>query len=352
MLKEKKNRAIFIRIACVTIIFFILLTALGKVFVPYQKQDTNQNRTFYKTEKNSVDVLVVGSSTLFVGIAPLELWKNHKISAYTRGSTVQAPEVTYLNVKEAYKYQQPKVLVMGITSLFGAYDYDDKEPFLRRGIDFKKLSLTKLEVIFEVVKKSKTQHVLDYVFPVLRYHDRWKKLDGTDIKHMKYSYDYMRGQLPIYKSVAIEPRMIVDESVPAEKINKEAWEYYKKTIDYCKSQGTKVVVINMPDDRWSYGRYLAAKELLNENDVEYIDYNLEETLKAINLDWEKDFYDPHHLNPLGAQKTTAYLGAFLEDHYRELFHKDMKENIAKELDQNVKRYEEDLHNFKTETYGM
>lgn len=352
MLKEKRSRAILIRMACVTIIFFILLTVLGKVFVPYHKQDTDQQRTFYKTEKNSVDVLVVGSSTLLVGISPLELWKNHKISAYTRGSSVQAPEVTYLNVKESYKYQQPKVLVMGITSLFGEYDYDAREPFLRRGIDFKKFSMAKLETISEVVKKSETQHVLDYVFPILRYHDRWKELDETDIKHMKYSYDYMRGQFPVYKSVAIEPRMIVDKSVPAEEVNKEAWECYKKTIDYCKSQGTKVIVVSMPDERWSYGRYLSAKELLDENDVEYIDYNLEEQLKTLNLDWEKDFYDTHHLNPVGAQKTTAYLGTFLEEHYGELLHKDMKENIVKELDQNVKLYEEDLHKFKTKVYGM
>lgn len=352
MLREKKNRVILIRMACVTIIFLILLTALGKVFVPYQEQDTDQHRTFYNTEKNSVDVMMVGSSTILVGISPLELWKNHKISAYTRGSSVQAPEVTYLNVKEAYKYQQPKVLVMGITSLFGKYDYDDKEPFLRRGIDFKKLSLTKLEVVSEVVKKSETQHILDYVFPVLRYHDRWKDLDGTDIKQLRYTHDYMRGQFPVYKSVAIEPRMVVDKSVPAEDINKEAWEYYKKTIDYCKSQGTEVVVVNMPDDRWTYGRYLTAKELLKENGVEYIDYNLEETLKEINLDWEKDFYDPHHLNPVGAQKTTKYLGDFLEEHYGESLHKNAEKNVAEELDQNVKQYEEDLHNFRKEVYGM
>ena len=104
MWKEKKNRWILVRCLIVTVIFALLLVFAGKLFTPYYIQDTDQNRTFYKTEKNTVDVLIAGSSTLLVGLSPLEIWEDYGIVAHTRASTVQAPPVTWLNIKEAYRY--------------------------------------------------------------------------------------------------------------------------------------------------------------------------------------------------------------------------------------------------------
>ena len=147
MWKEKKNRWILVRCLIVTVIFALLIVFAGKLFIPYYIQDTDQNRTFYKMEKNTVDVLIAGSSTLLVGLSPLELWEDYGIVAHTRASTVQAPPVTWLNIKEAYRYQKPKVVVMGITSLFLDYDYDANEPYLRRGLDFKRLSADKLKAV-------------------------------------------------------------------------------------------------------------------------------------------------------------------------------------------------------------
>lgn len=346
MLKDKKKRIILFRCTCVAIIFVVLLYASGKVFTPYYKMDTNQNKTFYRTEKDSVDVLIVGSSTLLVGLSPLELWENYGIVAHTRASTVQAPAVTWFNVKEAYKYQKPKVVVIGITSLFNSYDYDKNEPYVRRGMDFKKLSLDKLKTISEITERSNSQHILDYVFPILRYHDRWKDLQLADIQNLRYKRDFMRGQYPVYKSKPIESRAVVDKSVPAAKADPDSWSFYKKTIDYCTEQGSKVIVVNMPDDRWNYGKYLTAKDLLEKSGVEYIDFNLEESLEALSIDWNKDFYDPHHLNPVGAQKTTAYLGNYLIENHPEVPVNQCSDSTGKLLDEDVKQYHALLHDFE------
>ena len=118
MWKEKKNRWFPVRCMIVIVAFMMIFIFLGKLFIPYYKQDTDQNRPFYETEKNTVDVLIAGSSTLLVGFSPLELWEDYGIVAHTRASTVQAPPVTWLNIKDAYRYQKPKVVGMGITSLF------------------------------------------------------------------------------------------------------------------------------------------------------------------------------------------------------------------------------------------
>lgn len=345
MWKEKKNRWIFVRCLTVIVIFAMLLVFMGKLFIPYYIQDTDQNSTFYKTEKNTVDVLIVGSSTLLVGLSPLELWEHYGIVAHIRASTVQAPPVTWLNIKEAYRYQKPKVVVMGITSLFLDYDYDANEPYLRRGLDFKKLSADKLKAVYEVVKRSGSQHMLDYIFPILRYHDRWKEFQWTDFYNLQYRHDFMHGQYPVYRVKKIDARDHVDKTVAPEKEDTDSWLFYRDAIEYCKSQGSEVIVVNMPDERWTYGRYQTAKELTEGCGAAYIDFNLEEPLKEMGIDWEYDFYDPHHLNPVGAQKTTKYLGDYLVENY-DIPQNQSGESTAEQLNKDLKKYKVRLNKFE------
>ena len=347
----KLKLEIGIKVIVFLLIFIMVLSLSGKLFVPFSNERSNQNRTFYHLEKNSVDVLIVGSSTLLVGLSPLELWDNYGLVAYTRGGSVQIPEITYLNIKEAYKTQKPKVVVMGITMLFGEYDVDEYEPFVRGGMDVKKFSWDKLEVIREIVDQSNSQNTLDYIFPLLRYHDRWKEIEWEDVEHLKYKYDYMRGQYPRYKVEKIESRAEVNKAISPEKYNVRAWEYYKKAIDYCKMQGTDVVVVALPDDRWTYGRYLTAKELLDEMDVDYVDFNLEEAIADMDLDWDVDFYDAHHLNPLGAKKATDYLGQFLVENYTELLRYESDVQQEELLNRDLELYKKDLVAFR-EKYNL
>lgn len=346
MWKEKKNRWIPIRCLIVMAVFVILLTILGKLFTPYYIQDTDQNRTFYKTEKNTVDVLIAGSSTLLVGLSPLELWENYGIVSHTRASTIQAPPITWLNIKEAYRYQKPEVVVMGVTCLFIDYDYDKYEPYLRRGLDFKKLSADKLKAVYEVVKRSDSQHMADYIFPLLRYHDRWKELQWTDIYNLQYRHDFMHGQYPIYRTEKIEARDRVDETVKPEKENDDSWSFYKEIIEYCRAQGSEVIVVNMPDDRWTYGRYLTAKELTESCGATYIDFNTEELLNETEIDWDRDFYDPRHLNPVGAQKTTRYLGEYLIENYPELPRNQCSSKTADIFNRDLLEYKNELNEFE------
>lgn len=345
MKKNRKYIWMFLRCTAVIAVMAVILAVAGKIYTPYYVPDADQNETFYKTEKNTVDVLIAGSSTLLVGLSPLELWENYGIVAYTRASTLQAPPVTWLNIREAYRYQKPKVVIMGVTSLFLNYNYDKLEPYIRRGLDFKKLTPEKMKTIYDVVKRSDSQHMLDYIFPVFRYHDRWKEFQWTDVENLGRQHDFARGQYLIYKTKEIEPREQVDESVAAEKENEDAWSFYKSAIEYCKSQGSEVIVVYMPDDRWSYGRYLTTKKLVESCGAEYLDFNLENIIQELDLDWEHDFYDPHHLNPVGAQKPTKYLGDYLVENYEELPRYQCSEKTKQGLDADLSEYKAELKTF-------
>ena len=101
----------------------------------------------------------------------------------------------------------------------------------------------------------------------------------------------------------------------------------------------------MPDNRWTYGRYQTAKKLTEGCGAAYIDLNLEESLKEMKIDWEYDFYDPHHLNPVGAQKATKYLGDYLVENY-DIPQNQCGEGTAELLNEDLKKYKVKLKEFE------
>lgn len=348
--KSKIKSMAVIRGICFFIIFIILLLSVSKVFVPYSSETTSQTDSFYKLEKNTIDVLIVGTSTIFVGISPLQLYEEEGIVAHTRASSMQPPIITYLNIKEAYEYQNPCVVIMGIASLFSEYNVDENEARVRRGMDDKKLSVDKINCAIEIAQRSSYQKAIDYIFPVLRYHSRWEEITLSSVNQvLDPPYDYMRGQLAIYEVKSINPRDHVDKSVNAEEYNKESWKWYKKAINYCKERGAKVIVVNMPSHKWNYGQYLTAHALLSQEEVAYIDFNLESMVKELPLDWNIDFYNENHLNPIGAEKVTKFLAEYLVDNYK-IPQYACTENVENGILEDLEKYTFELDNFKTRLY--
>ncbi len=351
-----------VKTICKVIIFVLVLAMVllivSKIFVPFNRQDTNQAKTFYRLEKNTVDTLIVGSSTLLVGVSPLQMWEDHGIVAHTWANSTQAPEITYLNVKEAFQYQKPKLVIIGITSLFQEYDVDANEAFLRRGMDFHKLSPEKLATIRDITSRSvggeltggEKQSYLSYVFPLLRYHSRWKDIgkyqeDKSVYTYYNYHYDYMHGQFAIYRTEKVKPRTLVDPDAKPEEICETSWKFYKKTIDLCRDNGADVLVVVYPDSWWNTGRHLTAVKLFEEEGVDFLDLNEDAKFEAAGLDWDTDFYNPRHLNPVGANKATKYLGKYIVKRY-DLPQWKCSDKVRRQYDEDLARYKKDVADFQ------
>lgn len=348
-MNRAQKKATAVRVVLFIILLAIIVTATGKLFIPFNKQDTNQASTYYDTPRNSIDVLTVGASTLMVGVSNLELWKNEGIVGYTLGNSRQAPIITLLNVKEAYEYQNPKVVIIGVKQLFEDYDYDKDEGFVRRGMDFKKLSLQKLVAVADIVDKSEEQIFLSYVFPLFRYHSRWSELEYSDLKQLKREYDYMRGQFPVYRLEKIEePDYSLTPAEPV-KYRESSFDYYKRVAEYCQSKGSEVVFCVFPYKTWTRGRSVTLRKVADELGVGFIDFNDNDLLQKYGIDWEKDFYNSTHLNAAGSVKASKCLGDYLTENYS-LPQYECSEELADQLNQDLNRYQAELDEFYRETY--
>ena len=103
-----------------TVVFCMLVAAIvvrtssilrlkGKEYLAYYFSE--QYREFYNMEKDTVDVLFLGTSHSYCGFSPQDFYDLHGIRSYNLGSSRQGIWLSYYWLKEALKTQKPKIVV-------------------------------------------------------------------------------------------------------------------------------------------------------------------------------------------------------------------------------------------------
>ena len=331
-----------------TFIFLILLVltivSVQPFFIPFTHQDTRQAYAYYNKKDYSEDILIVGASGTFVGLSPLRIYETTGLTAYNMGNSVQYPMISYLNVKESLdRGMKPRLVIVNAKSVAITSCVDENEPFIRRGMDYKKLTLPKLEVIMAITGMSEWQNPFSYIFPMIRYHSRWLEMtlneDYADALEKEYAYQH--GQWPVYKVKEIED--VRAENWPIterSELSPKYVKWFKKLADLCNENGIPVLLVNMPDIRWTQGQHDTMQELTDSmgDQVDFFDFSMNDGIDKAGLDLKTDFYDDHHVNSRGSLKTTDYIMEYITDKY------DLHESQS--TDELKKQNEEDLKTFQ------
>ena len=266
---------------------------------------------YYKDESDH-EVLFVGDCEVYENFSTITLWENYGITSYIRGSAQQLTWQSYYLLEDALRYETPKVVVFNVLAL--KYNEPQSEAYNRMSIDGMKWSCSKVNNI--MASMTKEENLIDYMFPLLRYHSRWSELNSDDFEHI-FSKDlvthngyYMRvdskaqGEFPT-------PTPLADYT-----LGDKAMGYLQKMTDLCKEKGIELVLIKAPTEypHWYDEWDAQVVEFAEENDLEYINYiPLQE---EIGLDMSVDTYDAGlHLNTSGAEKMADYFGAWLVENY-------------------------------------
>ena len=339
-MKKFLKAGIFIAIVLGIILF------LQTFFIPFFGKDTNQAKTYYNMPDNSIDVLVVGGSMTRVSMSPLLIYDKTGIAAYNRGSARQLPEISYLNVKEAMKKHDIKLVISNTSTLVNKTGADRDEPFIRRGMDYHKFSLDKLMIAASLCKQSKWQSLSTYIWPIFRYHDNWLQMKETyETKKKNAAYDYMHGQYPVYKHLYLDTHTLEGtETEPFELVDR-AVEYQTKIAKICKENGCQMLLLEMPDNRWTTAKHEAVQKFADEIGVKFIDFNAGDLIEKCNISWQTDFYEGHHLNVKGSAKATDYICDVLTKEYG-LKPSDISEETKAQFEKDLKKYRRDMKTIK------
>lgn len=239
--------------------------------------------------KDSLDAIFIGDSEAYHSFVPLNIWKDYGITSYAISSPAQKLVYSMEFLKNTFERQSPKIVFLETNAIFRKSYFED-----------------------EITYKS------EQIFPVFRYHDRWKNLQLKDLSPtVEYTatennkgYLFTKKCKPASDKAINKYMKYSDVSAPILSTNEK---YLKQIAKFCENHNAKLVLISTPSTKnWNYQRHNAMEAVSKELGVDYIDTNL--LRDDIPIDWKKDSKDKgDHLNYNGAVKVTKYIGQYLND---------------------------------------
>ncbi|WP_405374979.1 SGNH/GDSL hydrolase family protein [Pseudobutyrivibrio sp.] len=304
----------------------------------------------YYDDPTDHNVVFIGDCELYENISPVYLWENFGINSYIRGSAQQLIWQSYYLAEETVEREHPDVIVFNVLSM--KYNTPQNEAYNRMTLDGMKWSSSKVDSI----KASMTEEesMIEYMFPLLRYHSRWSDLNADDFKYLfrrdKVTFNgyYMRvDEKPADDNIP-KGRPIIDY-----QFGDTAYQYLDKLTKLCKDNDIELILVKAPSlfpywyPQWDKQMedYAAANDLTYINFLDYQD--------SIGLDWDKDTYDGGlHLNLSGAEKLSEYFGQILSNDFN-VPDRRGEEDLEKYWDGVIERYDAEIQRQTTnlEKYG-
>jgi len=301
----------------------LVLGLLQALLVPKHMGNTKEGNLiaeYYQNAGNN-DVIFIGDCEVYENFSPITLWEEYGITSYIRGSAQQLIWQSYYLMEETFRYETPKVMVFNVLSM--KYDtpkstgnQSQREAYNRMTLDGMRLSASKWNSIFASMTEEEKQWEAQYsyLFPLLRYHDRFSQLTKDDFK-----YWFSRPQVSdngYLMQVGVKP--LQDEHVERPLVDytlgENSWYYLDKMVELCKKHGTQLVLIKAPAlspvwwDQWDE----QVEKYAQEHDLLYI--NMLDYQQEIGIDWSTDTYDTGlHLNVYGAEKASRWFGKVLQE---------------------------------------
>ena len=300
----------FKRLVSVLVLLALVLTGVAFLGRAMAIVDGPQKNGPFLRDDREYDVLLFGSSHMVNDVYPMELWKDYGLTCYNLGGHGASIAASYWELRLATQYRKPKVAVLDV--LFaGSQTKEMSLGLAHELLDIYPLSRLKVEAVNDLFEQSGTR--AEMLFPLDVYHSRWKELDADMVRRGLWGEN---GYSP-EKGGQIRPEIYPLEQqpqVPETDCREEgsvALDYVEKFVTYCLENDIVPVLTYLPcqvSEQWqldcnaaiALGERLGAKTL----NMQYMDL----------VDYATDWYDEgSHLNPTGALKTTACLGAFLRE---------------------------------------
>lgn len=279
------------------IIVLILFLYSLFLFIPRTLKGSEATRFYrgqgYKDEeKNSLDVVMIGTSDAFSCFSPDYMYEKYGIRSYNCGVSKQSCVGMKRQLKDLLKYQKPKVIILETDAIY-----------------YRNLSDTAY-----VAEKF-----CDFVG---KYHCFWKDLEKENFYEIpNYPKDPLRGfifrervQIPTLENYMGDPN-----SEP-EAFKKSVKKELDEIVEICKENEIQLFFYSsFSSATWNYARHNAVSEYCNSKSVDF--YDAEDYRTEIGFDETTDYYDVRdngggdHLNVVGAHKTTDFLAKLCMEKY-------------------------------------
>ena len=312
-----------VKIAAFLLILSLLLYGINGVLQPKYNYSNNiwpttsTYRSFYTMDRNSVDVLFIGSSFCVNGFSPQEIYNQYGIRSYNLGSEQQSLFLSYYWLKEALAYQSPSVVVLEgrfLQALFPEGVVNTTEGLIRKCLDPMRISKVKLQAVNDLCAQDERQIKASWFLTNIRFHDRWKDLKEVDFDDGLNASAPLKGWAPgdagpLY---GYEPLANAEDGAYKD-LDYGSIQYFGRIAELCRERGITLLLVNIPNSI-SSGLYHAYQELAAEYGVDYIELGEENTWQEMGIEMPRE--NPCiHGNIWGNIKVSRYIGRLLQEKY-------------------------------------
>lgn len=301
---------------------------------------------FYEQPRNTIETVFLGASATVTGIIPMELYRDYGMCAYNLALEQQYIITSYYWLQTAFELHGDtlKNVVLNAATLFSKRN----DELFHKAMDGMHLSNIKIRAAHDY--SESWDETLNLLLPLLTYHNRWDSLTKKDFEKIVYEPEtYLRGyhfvdMLVLDKDNFAFDQLALptyyDETENKSKLTEETLHYFDKIVTFCSENGLNLILWTTPG-RFTSAQHNAVKALAAGYGLDYIDFNLEPYVSAVDYNRALDTTDGGHPNYYLATKITSLLGKYLVDYYETT---DVRGN------ENYAFMDEELRIFEKNTY--
>lgn len=355
-----KRPLLFIRAVCFVLLGVLLLAAVQHVMTLKWEYSV---RTPFRTLEGSgpAQVLFMGASPIYTSVSPVNIYEQYGITSLDLASPDQHMALSYDLLREALRSWTPDVVVLEAARLLDFFG-SNMNLWMQVLADAP-MSRLKLRDAMSYAEVAEMEGAETYekalfgaLFPLYQFHSRWTELGKNDFVRQEQflgltasvakgsqiisgvspavtSVELMNSIAAVMESNAsIETVSIADgqvsdsiqETAPlySPQLSEPNVQYFEKIKELCQDNGIELLLVKIPDTynpvtygtAWTVQRHEKVAAFAAEHGVPFLDllYDVD-----TGIDWGNDSYDGGiHANIRGAQKVSAYLGAYLQETYQ------------------------------------
>ena len=319
----KQTAVLIVKCMAFLLILIILLSMINAILLPKYTftnttwPSTGTFRNFYKMRKDSIDVLILGSSVAVNNFIPQQLYNDYGIRSYALACEQQNVILSYYWLKEALRFQTPKLVIFEPLFLQNVFNLplNSAEGMMRKALDPMHWSSVKREAINDICKLDRSQSVISYYLTNIRFHERWKTLTKNDFIFDERLYPRLYGWAPGGDSLYKAESFIESDQNTTYQFKENMLVYFDRMISLCKEKGITFIMIKVPQGGGNIASIdYAYRQLAQKYDIDY--YNLLEKsiFDKMDVDQSTDSILSHG-NFQGNLKNNAMIGKIISQKY-------------------------------------
>lgn len=294
----------------------VMITGYLFIHISYMYRGYDRLMCFYGVEKNTLDVVFVGTSVTFSSFMPMEAWGQYGMAACDYCTNVQFENSLRYSIREIEKTQNPQLIMIDIAPFyFNHYAGIGDDLYIKYNLDSMKYSFDRARLTKEINddKGGDLYSYLYYFFDIVRYHTNKPTLKqyNNALNDPGRGYGYLQRN-----SNAVDVDTLVEDDGKEVPLADYQQKYLQELIAEVDKLECDVVFFCAPV-LFANIDYVHWKNYIGRivSEAGYPFWDMSKDVQSLELDYNTDFWSCDHYDCLGAEKSTAYIAKRIKENY-------------------------------------